>query len=198
MMFFEGRYILSTGEEIDPNGFTMGGITTQEEADSLTEYFSNEILCVDGTFEDDQSHGLIHGFDSSNVPECFRNGISPFQCPWWAYGRASLYLQQYGDGTYPHYPTTQGNGGEYYQKNIEGGWFDYGPDPRPNSIGSYGIVNEAAEIYGHVFYVEGVTDEGIWVSDCGSGVSWRGVHFWDNSTLAAKHVHGYIYLDSPL
>ena len=200
-MFFEGRYILSTGEEINPNFFYgSGNITTEKEAQELEDYFTNEVLHVDGTFSNmPEMHNNWEVYN--NLPEEFKmisrqpegsGYLQMFQCTWWANGRANMYLAENGT-KYTKYPTIVGNGGEYYQRNIDGGWFNYGSDPKPNSIGCW-----PGNPYGHVFYVEGVTDEGIWISDCGSGENWYGVRFLTWSILEEQHVPGYIYLDEPL
>ena len=114
-----------------------------------------------------------------------------FQCTWWANGRANMYLSKHGT-KYKSYPTLEGNGGEYYSINQRNGWFNYGPQPRANSIGCYSTGG-----YGHVFYVEGVTKDGIYVSHCGSGENWYGVEFWSTSKWKSKGIPGFIYLDSP-
>ena len=54
--------------------------------------------------------------------------------------------------------------------------------------------NDDREYQELVAYVEGVTSDGIWISDAGSGRSWRGVHFRKFSDL---NVYGYIYLNEP-
>ena len=160
------------------------------------------MLGVSGTFEGNSSYNSSWEI-YDNLPEEFKKisrkpggsgNLQMFQCTWWANGRANLYLSEHGT-TYTEYPTLSGNGGEYYRINQENGWFEYGPEPRPNSIGCYGAGTDSNT--GHVFYVEGVTDDGIWISHCGSGVNWNGVDFWSNSELASKGIHGYIYLDSP-
>lgn len=51
---------------------------------------------------------------------------------------------------------------------------------------------------GHVGYVEGVTDDGIWISDAGSGITWRGVHFYPFDSGNYQAIAGFIYLDMPL
>ena len=161
-----------------------GGITTQTEAEQLTQQY-NQMLNT-------QIHDGDSKYQSGPFPTWWSrpyNQLSPFQCTWWANGRASMYLEQYGT-KYKKYPTQMGNGGEYYSKNISGGWFNYGSTPKPNSL----VSMPSGSSYGHVAYVEGVTSDGIWISDAGSGRSWRGVHFRKFSDL---NVYGYIYLNEP-
>ena len=161
-----------------------GGITTQAEADQLTQQY-NQMLNT-------QLHNGNSQYQSGPFPKWWSrpyNELSPFQCTWWANGRASMYLEQYGT-KYKKYPTQMGNGGEYYSVNKSGGWFNYGSTPKPNSL----VSMPSGSSYGHVAYVEGVTSDGIWISDAGSGTSWRGVRFRSFSDL---NVYGYIYLDEP-
>ena len=161
-----------------------GGITTQAEADKLTEQY-NQMLNT-------KVHDGDSSYQSGPFPQWWSrpyNQLSPFQCTWWANGRASMYLEKYGT-KYEKYPTQEGHGGQYYSKNIEYGYFNYGSTPKPNSL----VSMPSGSSFGHVAYVEGVTSEGIWISDAGSGTSWRGVRFRKFSDL---NVYGYIYLDEP-
>lgn len=161
-----------------------GGITTQEEANILTEKY-NQMLNT-------KVHDGDSQYQQGPFPKYWSNpynALSKFQCTWWANGRASMYLEQYGT-KYKKYPTQMGNGGEYYAINKKNGYFNYGNTPKVNSL----VSMPSASSYGHVAYVEGVTSEGIWISDAGSGKSWRGVRFRKFSDL---NVYGYIYLDEP-
>lgn len=202
-LFFRGRYILSTGEEIDPNSFygLGGGITTQAEAEALEEYFTNEVLHVSGRFS-----GSPYMHDSwdvyKNLPEAWQKisrqpggsgNLQMFQCTWWVAGRANAYLEENGT-KYTEYPGSKPNGGQWYFTACDEGYFECGSEPMPNSIASM----SSASGYGHVIYIEGVTDEGVWISECGSGSYWGGVQFWTNEQLAARVIYGYIYLDRPL
>lgn len=92
------------------------------------------------------------------------------------------------------YPTQQGNGGQYYDINRQNGWFEYGSAPRPNSIISWSNGS-----YGHVAYVEGVTDDSIYISHAGYGNAWYGVQEIPLDEVNGKfgRLNGYIYLDSP-
>lgn len=172
------------------DGFTAGGITTDSEAQELENYIENELL-----------HTKIHKNNSAYQNGPFAkwwstpyNMLSKFQCTWWANGRASMYLEQYGT-KYKKYPTQRGNGGDYYNVNKQNGWFKYGNTPKPNSIISWRVPGS----YGHVAYVEGVTADGIYISHAGSGKSWFGIQkiplngsIWNGYIL-----NGYIYLDEP-
>ena len=96
-----------------------------------------------------------------------------------------------------NYPTLGGNGGEYYRINKENKWFEYGSEPRPNSLVTY--VNDGA---GHVAYVEAVdyVNGKIYISDA-DGVRhlWLGVEELDmDGEWCGMTPVGYIYLDSPL
>ena len=97
------------------------------------------------------------------------------------------------------YPTQVGNGGDYYSRNVQNGWFNYGSTPRPNSIICWRGFGVGRYKYGHVAYVEGVTSDGIYISHAGNGEAWYGIQkipldgrFGNYGTPT-----GYIYLDSP-
>ena len=173
------------------SGIGTGGITTQEEADALTATFNSMLNTIVHNKQDGK--GRAGPYQLGPYAEWWEspyNALQPFQCTWWANGRASMYLSQYGT-KYTKYPTQYGNGGDYYAVNKQNGWFAYGSEPRPNSLISW----QTGE-YGHVAYVEGVTEDGLWISDAGSGVAWRGVRFISKEYAARSN--GYIYLDEPL
>ena len=194
--------IINKGSNMGKSSLEFGGITTQEEATERENYFTNEILHVSGRFNNDPAKH--NDWDIyNNLPPEFKKisrvpggsgNLQMFQCTWWANGRANLYLSTNGT-KYKEYPTLEGNGGGYYSINMRDGYFDYGAEPRPNSIGCYGAGTNANP--GHVFYVEGVTEDGIWISDCGSGIRWGGITFWANAVWKSKGIPGFIYLDSP-
>lgn len=169
---------------------TGGGITTEQERAELQATIENEWI-----------HTQVHSGNGAYQQGPFikywaapYNNLSPFQCTWWANGRASMYLEQFGT-KYKKYPTQVGNGGEYYSINLQNGWFQYGSQPKANSIISWRKPGG----YGHVAYVEGVTTDGIYISEAGSGLSWFGVRkiplsgYYSGSYI----LNGYIYLDSP-
>lgn len=173
------------------SGTSIGGVQSEADAKALQKTIEEEWIHTqvhsDGSY---QSGPFIKYWSSSY------NSLTKFQCTWWVYGRASMYLEQYGT-KYKKYPKANGrsgNGGEWYSLNKTYGWFEYGQTPRPNSIVSY-----SGGKYGHVAYVEGVTSDAIWISDAGSAKNWRGVHKIGLDGLEWKSypLNGYIYLDSP-
>ena len=85
-----------------------------------------------------------------------------------------------------------GNGGDYYNINRQNGWFEYGSTPRPNSIISWSNGG-----YGHVAYVEGVTEDGIYISHAGYGNAWYGVQkiSLDGSYGSLGKPDGFIYIE---
>ena len=178
-----------TSNDINP---TVGGITTDAQAEAMTEQLNSML--------NTQLHYRDSAYQSGPFPKWWSypyNLLESFQCTWWANGRASQYLEQYGT-VYKKYPTQMGDGGQYYDVNIEGGYFKYGSAPRPNSIVSWSY-NGAA---GHVAYVEGVSSDGIYISHAGSGLSWFGVQkiplsgeVFGNTSY---QINGYIYLDEPI
>lgn len=123
------------------------------------------------------------------------NGLQYKQCTWWAYSRASEYLGK----AYPKQSNgTSGNGKDWYDINRKNGWFDYGSEPRANSIVCWN--NPTAKGYGHVAYVEAVdtVNKKIYISHAGGGVSWYGIRELDwNGYFDSVYPIGYIYLDSP-
>lgn len=168
-----------------------GGVTTDEEAQALQEQIENEWINT-------KYHHGNSAYQSGPFAKWWTSPINilqPFQCTWWANGRASKYLEEYGTGEYTQYPTQYGDGKDYYFVNLANGWFESGSTPRANSI-----VSWTHGEYGHVAYVEGVGSDGIYISHAGGGESWFGVQkipldgsIWDYGTP-----DGYIYLDSPL
>ena len=135
------------------------------------------------------------------------NGLSYLQCTWWANARASTYLSKYGT-KYKEYPTNMGNGGDYWQNNINGGWFKYGQTPRANSLLGYAASGNMGG-WGHITYVEAVdpVNKKIYISHCSSGERWNGIGYnwgsehhytldWDGR-LWGDLPQGYIYLDEP-
>lgn len=125
-----------------------------------------------------------------NIP-----GINPLQCTWWANGRASQFLAQYGT-KYKEYPTRYGNGGDYWGINMSNNYFEYGSEPRPNSLLCY-AGSSTMSGYGHVTYVEAVDyiNKKIYISHCSSGERCNGVTEleWDGR-LWGDLPQGYIYL----
>ena len=171
-----------------------GGIVSDNQASALTEQL-NSVLNT-------KEHQGNSAMQSGPFPKWWShpyNLLSRFQCTWWANGRASQYLETNGT-KYKKYPTQLGDGGQYYEINIEEGYFKYGNSPRPNSIISWSKGSGA----GHVAYVEGVSDDAIYISHAGSGQSWFGVDkiSLDGSLTplgwSGYSLNGYIYLDEPL
>lgn len=176
---------------IDTSAFagTIGGIKTEEERMNLENYIQNELIHT-------KHHKDNYAYQNGPFARWWSNPynvLQPFQCTWWANGRASMYLEQYGK-KYKKYPTQNGHGGQYYDKNIAGGWFKYGTTPKPNSL-----VSWKRGTYGHVAYVEGVTADGkIYISHAGGGDSWYGVQLIDPNNYGSFILNGYIYLDEPI
>lgn len=178
----------TSGSGIDLSGIIEGGVTSDAEANALQQTIENEWLNTRVHSNGQYQNGPFEKWWSYPY-----NSLEPFQCTWWANGRASMYLEMtYGTGK--RYPTQRGNGGDYYSLNVQNGWFEYGSAPRPNSIISWSNGS-----YGHVAYVEGVTDDGIYISHAGYGEAWYGITKipLDGSYGSLGRPDGYIYLDSP-
>ena len=172
----------------DISEIVEGGVTSAADADALQAYIENELINTKEHTNGQYQTGNYAPWWTSEKG----NELDPFQCTWWVYGRATMYLEQkYGSG---RYPTTRGNGGEYYDVNRQNGWFNYGNVPKQNSIISWSNGS-----YGHVAYVEGVKDGYIWISHAGNGEDWYGITKIPLNEIDGKYgkLNGYIYLDSP-
>lgn len=134
--------------------------------------------------------------------EAMESGKDPWQCTWWAWGRAAQYLDlAYGldfrdfcDGE-----DNFGNGGDYYH-NLQD-HFLADQTPSANSL-----ISWRGGQYGHVAYVEAVDDFGIWVSAADSGHTWRGITYIMRTGSSAnpyplywyssgERLNGFIHLD---
>lgn len=129
----------------------------------------------------------------------------PWQCTWWAWGRAAQYLQlahnqsltALCDGV-----TNMGNGGDYY-RNLSRYFVSSKTTPKANSI-----ISWSGGQYGHVGYVEAVDENGIWVSMADAGHAWRGITYIPRSNnpnnlyplywYDNERCNGFNYLDNPI
>lgn len=161
---------------------------TQHESTRFTQYDEKICTSVVGDFI-----GFSHWEDDRPIG---KNGLSMYQCTWWANGRASMYLKRNGT-KHDKYPTTAGNGGQYYEKNKSNGYFEYGSEPRPNSLVTYSNGTKP----GHVAYVEAVdyVNKKYYISHAGSGRGWHGIWEmdWGEIPWSGYKLEGFIYLDSP-
>ncbi len=123
-----------------------------------------------------------------------QNTYTYLQCTWWAQSRASEFLGY----KYPVRKASGNNGKTWYDTNISAGAFEYGSEPRANSLVCWD--NPSAGGYGHVAYVEAVdpVNQKIYISHASSGNSFKGIKEIPYSGYF-DHVYpiGYIYLDSP-
>ena len=178
---------------IDISEIVQGGVTSSAQADALQAYIENELLNTKEHTNGQYQTGNYNEYWTSAKG----NTLQPFQCTWWVYGRATMYLEEkFGGGVYPKH---RGNAGVYYDTNVMNGGFNYGSNPRPNSIICWRGFGQGEYQYGHVAYVEGVTSDGIYISHAGYGEEWYGI---DKIPLSGKFGNygtpaGYIYLDSP-
>lgn len=141
--------------------------------------------------------GDFHGF-SGNVIDGRpkgNNGLSTYQCTWWANGRASEYLKAHGT-IYKQYPSNAQNGGGYYKENRENGWFNYGSEPKSNSL----LSTSSSLGYGHVLYIEAVdhVNRVYYASEAGSGYKWAGIQKYKFGHHTCTGNYGFIYLDEPI
>ena len=155
------------------NLYNADGSVNQDAIEKLNNLLNNEVENRSGKF--------------MTIEE--GNDLGYKQCTWWANARASQFLKE-------NYPTLVGNGGDYYNVNLENKWFEYGDVPKPNSIVTYQFGE-----YGHVAYVEAVdyVDGKIYISDADSGKLFRGIEELDmDGKWLGYSPQGYIYLDSPI
>ena len=196
---FKGGIYTGNGYELNVNNYSASGA-------NLTSLEGLNLYNEDGTVNQQQI-GILNNklvtiveSDRSNT-----NGLTYKQCTWWAAKRADMYLAQYGT-KYKKYPKNgaYGNAGEWYNKNKNNGWFDFGSVPRANSL----IVWSDGGA-GHVGYVEAVDTKNkkIYTSEASNGTSFLGVKArsytgegdasYTNGQGVRKKCLGYIYLDSP-
>lgn len=128
----------------------------------------------------------------------------PWQCTWWAWGRAAQYLQlAHGQSltTLCDGETNMGNGADYY-RNLSKYFVSSKTTPKANSI-----ISWSGGEYGHVGYVEAVDAGGIWVSMADAGHAWRGITYIPRSSnpdnlyplywYSNERCNGFNYLDNP-
>ena len=130
------------------------------------------------------------------------SGKDPWQCTWWAWGRAAQYLDTaYGLDfkTLCNGKDNLGNGEGYYRNLTP--YFRGDKTPAANSL-----ISWSGGDYGHVAYVEAVDENGIWVSSADAGHAWRGITYIvkTNSTTnpyplfwysGGERLNGFIHLD---
>ena len=180
---------------ISANRFYPSGSSTP-----LSSYTGGSLHCsaYTGSYGGGWSNGLPSQFDKWHDWSAGINVLQPWQCTWWANGRASEFLETYGT-KYKKYPTQSGNGGDYYSYNVSGGWFNYGSTPKP-----YSLISWSSGSYGHVAFVEAVEDNGsahpdILISEAGSGTYFGGVRrlSYPYSYGSGYTLNGFVYLDEP-
>lgn len=173
------------------NIYNSDGSVNADKMDELDDYLTHTCLNT-------EHHYQNYYMQQGPFFKWWTNiGLQNFQCTWWANGRASQYLEQNGS-KYTKYPTIHGHGGQYYNENLSGGWFNYGQTPKQNSVISWSYGD-----YGHVAYVEAVdsvTDD-VWISHAGGGWSWFGIKKLTKSSGYSPYsgavLNGFIYLDEP-
>lgn len=194
-LFSNGDYFINSGStkiKLDPMDYT-------NSTNTINAFYNINLYNADGSVNKSAIADL-NKEESSFVykGDGYKNNLGYLQCTWWANGRASQYLKEHGT-TYDKYPTTSGNGGEYWQNNINGHYFKYGSIPKANSLLCYGATSNMG-VYGHVTYVEAVDpiNKKIYISHASSGKRWNGIDElnWDG-TLWGDKPQGYIYLDEP-
>lgn len=186
MLEFQSQFSLLVGLEAEATNLSLD--INDRVADLDNQAYWNRVLSIGAKW-----YGT-----NSNIFTASRNNTTSsliFQCTWWAYGRASEYLEEvYGyTGGLPS--AFSGNGGTFYSTNASGGYFNYGQVPKAHSIVSWG--NGASP--GHVAFVEAVDDNYIYISHAGGGKRWFGIskiplsgYIWSGYDLK-----GYVYLDEP-
>ena len=185
--------------------FLEGGVTNEQEAEQLNEKIEGDYLSTRGVTNEipNNSNGPFATWWRNDY-----NTDQAYQCTWWAWGRASQYLESIGS-KYSKYPETVINGGDYYDSNMNNKWFRSGKTPKVNSV-----VSWSDDGYGHVSYVEGVTSDGaIYISHAAGNLKtnfaegtnkWKGVTRVDKGSddnpysIWGYTLNGFIYLDEPI
>ena len=166
------------------------GMPADRSLGGLQEYYGYALQCA-GTSRQDTWH-----------QEAQTTGKDPWQCTWWAWGRAAQYLDTaYGldFAALCGGKTALGNGRDYY--NSLKPYFLGDMTPSANSLISWSCGQ-----YGHVAYVEAVDEGGIWISAADSGHTWRGVTYIPKSDSTTnpyplnwfsggERLNGFIHLD---
>lgn len=141
------------------------------------EYYGYS-LQVDGVSKQDRWHSAAE-----------KSQKAPWQCTWWVWGRAAQYLEMAYNLNFKDFcggKDNFGHGASYF-RNMSF-YFLSNQTPSANSIASW-----RGGSYGHVAYVEGVDDGGIWVSMSDSGHSWRGITYIAKSDSANNPYPLYWY-----
>lgn len=118
----------------------------------------------------------------SNINPFYAAGGLVGQCTWYAFGRAYEIL-----GEYPN--LSRGNANQWYNYNKNGGYFDYGSEPRPGAIACYDNAP-----YGHVAVVEEIVNGVAYVSEFNKN-SDKSFHY--SVVNSWREPIGYIYLVDP-
>lgn len=120
------------------------------------------------------SAGSSTNFNSADYGK-YATGSSYAQCPWWSRIRANMFLEANGheliSGSTGHGLAAAKNAAEYLGINYYSG--DQMDQLRANAIISYDKTG--GNEFGHVAYVEAVTDTHYIISHCGSGKYWHGL-----------------------
>lgn len=177
------------------NSLTPGGIDLYNTDGSINEEAAAELTdwFVDNFFSGDSRMRFsgMGGFDKDNVNSYgvklnteeypfLNNGLSVYQCTWWARVRATYQASMLDPEHLNGYIKTSGNGcqvasqtANYYNiqlnTNVE--------NIKPNSIVSFNEFSAEYPDAGHVAYVEAVDYDNkvFYVSHCGGGHSWYGI-----------------------
>ncbi len=143
----------------------------------------------------------ISYYDDDGIPRS-KIKLSIYQCPWWARGRADVYLSKHGTTMkmIPMYDSKGNyigaNGDMHIDVYGEGKYFASGSTPKENSLAVY----EGGSNGGHVAYVEAVdnVNQFYYISHSGTAKKWFGItklRFgaspWGYTLL------GFVYLDQP-
>ena len=189
----EGGTVGASSMTNNINLYNADGTVNQASIQALNNWLTQDMLhtTIHNNGEN-QSGPFATWWDSKH------NIFSPFQCTWYAYGRANQFLEQNGT-KYKKWPGSSGNAKTWYRATDGGGekYFQVGQVPRQNSI----VVLDGGT-WGHVMYVEAVdnVNKRVYFSHAGYGTKWKGIEsktFDEMKTLYGYTLLGYVYLDSP-
>lgn len=167
--------------------YNSDGTINEEACAELTNWFVDNFFSGDarmrftgmGGWDKTSVNSLGVKLNTSEYP-FLNNGLSVYQCTWWARVRATYQAWMMDPDNLDNYIRTSGNGcmvakntASYYHVNLNNNVENI----KPNSIVSFNEFTADYPVEGHVAYVEAVDYENrvFYISHCGGGNSWYGI-----------------------
>lgn len=186
------------GGGIAPNGAILvpNGQVDEAACVELQHWFEGNILPGASAASNMHSWKTANKGGFNGAYSKYATGSSEYQCPWWSRLRANMFLEANGHafltGSTGHGASAASSAATQLHINYYTG--DQMDQLKPNSIISY-----SGGEYGHVAYVEAVSQDFYVISHCGSGTSWHGVQIVPkNKNGLSKPVAGFCCLEEAL